>query len=99
MPMAPHLAALCLELGLPVELILARGLPPVAEPDELLVAEVRADGVPQLLPPTPAFAWLARHAAGFGFVLSYPPGNPQGFEHEPWHWYFRGQPNVDAAVA
>lgn len=181
MPMAPHLAALCLELGLPVELILARGLLPVAEPDELLVAEVRADGVPQLLTPTaaaawwrlqqaarldgielsivsafrsiarqteivrrkreaglsaeailafsappgfsehhsgcavdvttpgcpplehlfedtPAFAWLLRHAADFGFVLSYPPGNPLGFEHEPWHWCFRGLPE-DGGVA
>jgi D-alanyl-D-alanine carboxypeptidase len=35
---------------------------------------------------TPAFAWLQRQAAGFGFRLSYPRGNPYGFLYEPWHW-------------
>lgn len=35
---------------------------------------------------TPAFAWLSRHAGDFGFVLSYPRGNPHGITYEPWHW-------------
>jgi len=35
---------------------------------------------------TAAFAWLQQHAAGFGFRLSYPRGNPEGFIYEPWHW-------------
>jgi D-alanyl-D-alanine carboxypeptidase len=35
---------------------------------------------------TPAFEWLCRHAAAFGFSLSYPRGNPEGFLYEPWHW-------------
>lgn len=35
---------------------------------------------------TPAFAWLRRHAGRFGFKLSYPAGNPQGYQYEPWHW-------------
>ena len=35
---------------------------------------------------TPAFGWLARNAAGFGFVLSYPRDNPHGIVYEPWHW-------------
>lgn len=35
---------------------------------------------------TPAFAWLQRHAASFGFALSYPRGNPHGITYEPWHW-------------
>ena len=38
---------------------------------------------------TRAFRWLSRNAARFGFVLSYPPGNPQGYDYEPWHWCFR----------
>ena len=38
---------------------------------------------------TPAFAWLGSHAAGFGFVLSYPRGNPHGINFEPWHWCLR----------
>ena len=35
---------------------------------------------------TAAFAWLARHAGGFGFAMSYPRGNPHGIVYEPWHW-------------
>ena len=35
---------------------------------------------------SPAFAWLMRHAARFGFALSYPRGNPHGIAYEPWHW-------------
>ncbi len=37
---------------------------------------------------TPAFSWLTTHANGFGFYLSYPRGNPEGFQYEPWHWCF-----------
>jgi D-alanyl-D-alanine carboxypeptidase len=35
---------------------------------------------------TPAFAWLQAHAGEFGFVMSYPRGNPHGIVYEPWHW-------------
>lgn len=35
---------------------------------------------------TPAFAWLRRHAAGYGFTLSYPRGNMHEIAYEPWHW-------------
>lgn len=38
---------------------------------------------------TPAFAWLTRHAAEFGFFLSYPRDNPHGIAYEPWHWAWR----------
>jgi D-alanyl-D-alanine carboxypeptidase len=38
---------------------------------------------------TPAFAWLLSRADEFGFVLSYPRGNPCGFQYEPWHWCYR----------
>lgn len=41
---------------------------------------------------TPAFDWLARHAGGFGFRMSYPRGNPHGIVYEPWHWCFVSQP-------
>ena len=40
---------------------------------------------------TPAFDWLCRHAARFGFTLSYPRGNAAGFMYEPWHWCFQGR--------
>lgn len=35
---------------------------------------------------TPAFAWLREHAGGHGFRMSYPRGNPNGIDYEPWHW-------------
>ena len=37
---------------------------------------------------TAAFQWLSAHASNFGFFLSYPRGNPSGFNYEPWHWKF-----------
>ena len=37
----------------------------------------------------PAFAWLQRRAADFGFALSYPRGNPHGIVYEPWHWRYQ----------
>lgn len=37
---------------------------------------------------TAAFAWLQQHAASYGFHLSHPRGNPQGYTYEPWHWRF-----------
>lgn len=33
-----------------------------------------------------AFAWLTRRGAEFGFSLTYPRDNPDGFVYEPWHW-------------
>jgi len=35
---------------------------------------------------TAAFGWLTQHAGSYGFVMSYPRGNAQGFLYEPWHW-------------
>jgi LAS superfamily LD-carboxypeptidase LdcB len=34
------------------------------------------------------YPWLGKHAAKFGFSLSFPEGNPQGIDFEPWHWRF-----------
>jgi len=38
-----------------------------------------------------AFDWLSRHAADFGFRMSYPQGNRHGVAYEPWHWYYSGR--------
>jgi zinc D-Ala-D-Ala carboxypeptidase len=38
---------------------------------------------------TAAFRWLQDHARRFGFRLSYPPGNAQGYQYEPWHWCYK----------
>lgn len=45
---------------------------------------------------TPAFAWLRGNAAGCGFVMSYPRGNPHGIVYEPWHWRFEPAPGPTA---
>ncbi len=37
---------------------------------------------------TAAFTWLSSNAARFGYRMSYPRANPQGFVYEPWHWCF-----------
>jgi len=37
---------------------------------------------------TPAFQWLTIRAQEFGFIMSYPERNSEGFIYEPWHWYF-----------
>ncbi len=35
-----------------------------------------------------AFAWLQQHGGQYGFHLSFPAGNPYGYEYEPWHWRY-----------
>lgn len=39
---------------------------------------------------TAAFAWLQRNAHRFHFTLSFPQGNAQGVNYEPWHWRYEG---------
>ncbi|MBL9219285.1 MAG: D-alanyl-D-alanine carboxypeptidase family protein [Opitutaceae bacterium] len=38
---------------------------------------------------TAEFRWLRKHAARFGFRLSYPRGNRHHIGYEPWHWCWR----------
>ena len=40
---------------------------------------------------TADFRWLKRHAAEFGFHLSYPRRNPHRIGYEPWHWCWVGK--------
>lgn len=37
---------------------------------------------------TVAFDWLERHAASYGFFMSFPRNNVHGLLYEPWHWCF-----------
>lgn len=50
----------------------------------------RATDIEPSFQSTPAFRWLEIHSARFGFELSFPVNNPQGVNHEPWHWRFVG---------
>lgn len=49
---------------------------------------------------TPAYLWLNKRAAEFGFHLSYPQTNTHGIEFEPWHWRYveSAQANTRRAV-
>lgn len=42
---------------------------------------------------TPAFKWLEKNAPYYNFELSFPKGNAQGINYEPWHWRFVGDRN------
>jgi D-alanyl-D-alanine carboxypeptidase len=48
---------------------------------------------------TPAGQWLLANGARFGFELSFPPGNAQGVEWEPWHWRWVGLDGEDRDAA
>ena len=49
---------------------------------------------------TAAYVWLSERAADFGYYLTYPIGNPWGYQYEPWHWCFTdAQPAVQAGRA
>lgn len=37
---------------------------------------------------SPAFKWLSRQAAEFGFRMSFPRQNRHSVGYEPWHWAF-----------
>lgn len=48
---------------------------------------------------TPAGQWLLANAPRFGFELSFPAGNAQGVEWEPWHWRWVGLDGEDRDAA
>jgi len=51
--------------------------------------DIGSDEVPPLeeaFADTRAFAWLVMHGEEFGFKMSFPKLNPNGFIYEPWHW-------------
>ena len=84
-----------LDRGLPIESILAVSAPPgYSEHHSGRAVDVVAPGSPPLemeFEQTEAFRWLVEKAALFHYELSFPRGNPYGYDFEPWHWCFRAQ--------
>lgn len=78
------------DAGQTIEEILTVCAPPgFSEHHSGRAVDISTPGVPALetvFETTPAFIWLSEHAADFGFRLSYPRGNPWGYQYEPWHW-------------
>ncbi len=50
---------------------------------------------------TPEGAWLAQHAAAFGFVMSYPKGKEAltCYIYEPWHYRYVGREEAAEVAA
>lgn len=81
--------------GATVEEILSASAPPgYSEHHTGCAIDVDTDGAAALeieFEQTPAFRWLQANAARFGFMLSFPRGNPYGYQYEPWHWFYTGK--------
>lgn len=81
-----------LAAGQPIEEILTVCAPPgFSEHHSGRAVDLSTPGVSALeteFDQTAAFAWLTQNAARFGFYLSFPAGNSQGYLYEPWHWCF-----------
>ncbi len=82
--------------GIPLQAILAVNAPPgFSEHHSGRALDLGTPGCPpaeEAFEHTPAFRWLSEHAGRFGFRMSYPRGNVQGFVYEPWHWCFASGP-------
>lgn len=77
------------------DILKVNAAPGYSEHHSGLALDIGAPGEPpaeESFERTAAFAWLQQRAAGFGFHLSYPRGNPHGIVYEPWHWCWRGAP-------
>lgn len=48
---------------------------------------------------SPAYAWLANNGYKYGFELSFPRGNSQGVNFEPWHWRYVGSKHASQIFA
>lgn len=82
-----------LKRGVSIEEILRVSAPPgYSEHHSGRAVDVCTPGCPPFEPEferTEAFEWLSSRANGYGFALSYPRGNRQGYSYEPWHWCYR----------
>ena len=56
-------------------------------------------GLDEAFETTAAFAWLEREAARYGFTMSYPRDNQQGYLYEPWHWCFNNATGLHPSPA
>lgn len=48
---------------------------------------------------SPEFQWLRENAGNYGYELSFPEGNSQGVDYEPWHWRFAGSEQAQQTFA
>jgi len=76
--------------GLPLQQILSvNALPGCSEHHSGLALDLGTQAESDLeesFAESEAYGWLQQHAATYGFSLSFPQHNPQGYIYEPWHW-------------
>ncbi|MGQ0651796.1 MAG: M15 family metallopeptidase [Betaproteobacteria bacterium] len=81
-----------LDRGQSLENILCVSAPPgFSEHHSGRAVDLTTDGVAPLeeeFEQTDAFRWLAANAGRFGYALSFPRDNPNGYAYEPWHWRY-----------
>ncbi len=79
-----------LDDGRPLDDILTSIAPPgYSEHHTGRAVDIVSDDVPEIdeaFEGTAAYVWLLANAARFGFVMTYPRGNKDGYVYEPWHW-------------
>lgn len=84
-----------LEAGIAIEDILTVCAPPgFSEHHTGCAVDLSTSGSPALeieFAETSAYTWLNKHASEFGYYLSYPIDNPQGYQYEPWHWCYKNR--------
>ncbi len=76
-----------------LEILLVNAAPGYSEHHSGNAIDIAAPGGPPLteqFETSAAFAWLTESAGRFGFQMSYPRENPEGFIYEPWHWALKG---------
>lgn len=82
-----------LEAGVPLEHILVVSAPPgYSEHHTGRAVDVTTPGTRALeeeFAGSAAFQWLSRNGSSFGYFLSYPRDNRQGYLYEPWHWCYQ----------
>ncbi|HEX5488157.1 MAG TPA: M15 family metallopeptidase [Rhodanobacteraceae bacterium] len=87
-----HLVRAKLKRGMTIQKALTiNAVPGYSEHQTGCAIDLTTPGVPAAdssFAKSKAFTWLQKHAVTFGFHLSFPPGNPYGYEYEPWHWRY-----------
>ncbi|HEX7348196.1 MAG TPA: M15 family metallopeptidase [Rhodanobacteraceae bacterium] len=87
-----HLVRLKLKRGMSIfEALKINAVPGYSQHQTGCAIDLTTPGVPAAdvsFAKSKAFTWLQQHGATYGFHLSFPPGNPQGYEYEPWHWRY-----------
>ena len=83
-----------LRRGLPWATILSVSAPPGYSEHHtgcaVDIASREGDPLEESFEQTPAYEWLSTHATAFGFRMSSPRDNAEGYAYEPWHWFYVG---------